>query len=129
LREFLLDAAKNFEIIAWTSSSRDYSDLVVAELEKQLHPFRFSHVLSQAEQTQSEDKEISVKSLEVLAEGRDEKEMIVLDNHMSSFTNKLTNGIFVPSFQLHDFDTEEVLPSLAKYLNSFVHPREQKGSR
>eukprot|EP00356_Strombidium_inclinatum_P012402 CAMPEP_0170479904 /NCGR_PEP_ID=MMETSP0208-20121228/947_1 /TAXON_ID=197538 /ORGANISM="Strombidium inclinatum, Strain S3" /LENGTH=68 /DNA_ID=CAMNT_0010752365 /DNA_START=2743 /DNA_END=2949 /DNA_ORIENTATION=+ len=45
---------------------------------------------------------------------------------MSNFTNKLTNGIFVPTFQLHQYDTEQVLASLSQYLQDFVREEHAK---
>jgi len=41
-----MEAAKNFEIIAWTSNQDDYAKELAAEVEAQLAPFKFDHVLS-----------------------------------------------------------------------------------
>ena len=98
MKDFLIRAAEYFEIIAWTSSQKDYSDLVTKEVERKLHPFKFSHTLCIQEQAPSVDKDIFVKSLEILQGNRRQSDIIIMDSHMSNFTNSLTNGIFVPSF-------------------------------
>ena len=56
-----------------------------------------------------------MKHIQVLtAGGRTEENIIFIDNTMSNFTNKLTNGIFVPAFLLSEQDF--ILKSLQQYL-------------
>lgn len=39
---------------------------------------------------------------------------------MQNFTNKLTNGIFLPYFNPSEFGQDIALPSLLRYLLSFI---------
>ena len=39
---------------------------------------------------------------------------------MSNYTNRLTNGIFVPLYRLHEDPTDGALEILLKYLGDFV---------
>ena len=43
---------------------------------------------------------------------------------MSSFTNRLTNGIFVPCYRLHLDSEDNTLKSLLKYLFEFIQTQE-----
>ena len=47
-------------------------------------------------------------------------DIIIVDSQMSNYTNKLTNGIFVPPFRLHNDLDDDILKMLLKYLGSFV---------
>jgi hypothetical protein len=38
---------------------------------------------------------------------------------MSNFTNKLTNGIYLPPYSLHDDKNDKILQTLGHYLLSF----------
>ena len=66
--------------------------------------FKFDICLTLADQIQSEDKDFFVKNMELLVEagGRSPRDIIYVDTEMSSFTNKLTNGILVPTYRLND---------------------------
>ena len=50
LHMFLTEASKVFEIIVWTSSTEEYSNLIVDLIEKSLS-FKFDYVLSLSNQT------------------------------------------------------------------------------
>ena len=39
---------------------------------------------------------------------------------MSNYTNRLTNGIFVPLYRLHEDPEDAVLEILLKYLGDFI---------
>jgi hypothetical protein len=41
---------------------------------------------------------------------------------MSNYTNRLTNGIYVPVYNLHEDNQDIVLPILLNYLTSFKDP-------
>ena len=38
---------------------------------------------------------------------------------MQNFTSKLTNGVFLPAYRLHEDQTDQLLKSLLAYLLSF----------
>lgn len=50
LKEFLESLQKHFEIIAWTSSQSDYTELLVDTIQNTLD-FRFDYILSVSDQT------------------------------------------------------------------------------
>ena len=63
-----------------------------------------------------------MKSLEVLTGegGRTEKDIIIVDIEMHSFTNRLTNGLLVPTYKINDQQSDNILLVLLKYLSTFV---------
>mmetsp|Transcript_21059 Transcript_21059/g.32617 ORF Transcript_21059/g.32617 Transcript_21059/m.32617 type:complete len:111 (-) Transcript_21059:254-586(-) len=98
LKEFLYAAQKHFEIILWTSSQDKYTEGLVQSLQESLD-FKFDQVLSSDQQTPSEEKEFTVKNIEVLTGlgGRIDKDIVMIDTTLEAYTNRLTNGIFVPT--------------------------------
>lgn len=50
---------------------------------------------------------------------RQEKDLIIVDNHMANFTNRLTNGIWLPTYRIIDDSEDDTLKILIKYLLSF----------
>lgn len=52
--------------------------------------------------------------------GRQEHDIIMVDTELVSFTNRLTNGVFCPSFKLHEDPQDVTLKILFKYLYTFV---------
>ena len=112
---------KDFEIIAWQSSQFDYSEKIIDIVESSLR-FKFDHKLSLIEQNASEDNSYYVKNIDILTGlgGRNPQDIIVVDHQMSNFTNKLTNGIYLPPFSLHDDKNDKMLQTLGHYLMSFA---------
>ena len=43
---------------------------------------------------------------------------------MSNFTNRLTNGIFLPCYRMHEDESDKMLMVLLKYLGSFIYSSE-----
>ena len=41
---------------------------------------------------------------------------------MSNFTNRLTNGIFLPCYRMHEDENDVMLKTLLKYLGEFIFP-------
>ena len=78
---------------------------------------KFDHSLSIEDQSVSEDYSFYVKSLNLLIQERKIGDMIIVDSVMSNFTDKLTNGIYLPPYSLHDDDL--ILKELTSYLLSF----------
>ena len=39
---------------------------------------------------------------------------------MSNYTNKLTNGIFLPPYRLHNDSDDQILKMLLKYIGGFI---------
>jgi hypothetical protein len=86
--------------------------------------FKFDHTLSLCEQNASEDNSFYVKNIDILTGmgGRNPQDIIIVDCQMSNFTNKLTNGIYLPMYSLHNDKNDIMLKSLSKYLYSFTNP-------
>ena len=84
--------------------------------------FKFDHKLSLPEQNASEDNSYYVKNIDILTGmgGRNPQDIIIVDCQMSYFTNKLTNGIYLPLYSLHDDKNDKMLKSLGQYLQSFT---------
>ena len=121
LNEFLNEAQKNFEIILWSSSQADYSALLIDLVESTLN-FKFDYVFTLADQTQSEEKDLYVKDIGILlgAGKRVVNDVLIVDTQMSNYTNKLTSGIFIPPYRLHNDSDDQVLKMLLKYLGGFI---------
>ena len=115
-REMIGALKDKFELIAWQSSQQDYAQHIVALVEYKFG-IKFSHSLSIEDQNVSEDFTFYLKNLDLLTKERKISEILIVDSVMSNFTNRLTNGIYLPPFSLHSDDY--ILKDLAKYLATF----------
>ena len=115
-REMISQLKEKFELIAWQSSQKDYAQHIVAMVESQFD-MKFSHSLSIEDQNVSEDFTFYLKNLDILLKEREISSIIIIDSVMSNFTNRLTNGIYLPTFSLHNDD--DILRDLTSYLLSF----------
>lgn len=108
-------------MIAWSSSRGDYAKNLVEVLETQLE-FKFDYSLSLADQSSSEEKDFFFKNIEILIDkgGRSNQDVLIIDTQMANYTNRLTNGIFVPLYRLHEDPDDAVLTTLLKYLGDFI---------
>ena len=63
-----------------------------------------------------------IKDIEILlGQGkRHVNDILIVDTQMSNYTNKLTNGIFLPPYRLHNDVDDTILKVLLKYLGGFV---------
>ena len=121
-KAFLKTMQKYYEIIAWQSSQLDYSEQIINLIESALH-FKFDHKLSLVEQNASEDNSYYVKNIDILTGplgNRNPQDIVVVDCQMSNFTNKLTNGLYLPPYSLHDDKNDRMLKSLGQYLLSLA---------
>ena len=66
--------------------------------------FQFDFTLSMSHQTPSEQNDFYQKNIDLLTGlgGRQEQDIIIIDSQMQNFTNKLTNGIYLPAYRLHE---------------------------
>jgi hypothetical protein len=65
----------------------------------------------------SEDFSFYLKNIDLLTKERKLNDIIMVDSIMSNYTNRLTNGIYLPPYSLHIDDT--ILKELTNYLLSF----------
>ena len=70
-------------------------------------------------QAEDSGESFYVKSLDILTANRQEKDIIIVDNHMANFTNRLTNGIWLPTYRIIDDSEDHTLKILIKYLLDF----------
>jgi hypothetical protein len=56
---------------------------------------------------------------------RSEKDIIIIDNQMSNYTNRLTNGIFLPKYRMDKDYSDTILMDLLQYLLQFVPTQAQ----
>lgn len=63
-----------------------------------------------------------IKDIDILlGEGnRIVNEILIVDTVMANYTNKLTNGIFIPPYRLHNDVEDNTLKMLLKYLGGFI---------
>ena len=66
------------------------------------------------------ENEIYIKDLKILEEGRSLKDLVIVDNTISSFFLQLSNGI--PIYDYTGDKSDKVLPLLAEYLMHQVMP-------
>ena len=64
------------------------------------------------------ENDIFIKDLKILEEGRDLKDIIIVDNCIQSFFLQLSNGI--PIYDYTGDKKDEVLLTLTGYLKSFL---------
>jgi hypothetical protein len=97
----------------------DYSEKIIDIIETNLK-FKFDHKLSLIEQNPSEDNSYYVKNIDILtgSGNRNPSDIVIVDSQMSNFTNKLTNGIYLPPYSLHDDKNDKILQTLGHYLLS-----------
>jgi hypothetical protein len=84
--------------------------------------FKFDHCLTLADQAPSEEHEFFVKNIEILGGNREQSEILIVDSQMSNFTNRLTNGVFLPCYRMHEDEGDRMLEVLLKYLGEFILP-------
>jgi len=110
LKEFLSTISKEFEVVIFTASKKDYADLVLNAIDPE-NKF-FSHRLYR-ESNLFIKNGVFVKDLRIVA-NRDLKNCVIVENNILSFSNQLSNGILVPSF--FDNPNDNYLSCLIGYL-------------
>jgi len=94
LNEFLSTISKEFELVIFTASKKDYADLVINAIDPE-NKF-FSYRLYRESNIFIKNG-IFVKDLRIIA-NRDLRHCVIVENNILSFSNHLSNGILVPSF-------------------------------
>ncbi len=114
LREFLEDMEKRYELIVYTAASSDYADNVVNYIENKAkkRPL-FTHILYGTQCIKMQGLCV-FKYLNVLCEGREIKNIVIVDNTVRNYALSIRNGIPIRDFRGNENDQELVY--LAKYL-------------
>lgn len=101
---FLCEAAKHFEIIAFTAGTAEYADLVLDTLDPSKSIFRHRLYRDQV------NLQTGGKDLRLI--NRDLANTILVDNSHSSFVYQLSNGVPITSFVGNDSSDSALLTLL-----------------
>ena len=66
------------------------------------------------------ENEIYIKDLKILEEGRNLKDVVIIDNTIQSFFLQLSNGI--PIYDYTGDKSDNILPILSEYLLNHIYP-------
>ena len=102
----------HYELIVFSMSQPAYTKSVVEAIEAGGAKI-FAHVLSSKHTI---DKYF-IKDVKILLNGRNLKNLLIVDCRMKSFMTTLANGVFVPHFDGNESD--DYLEYLAQYLLDF----------
>jgi len=114
LMEFLNIISKDFELIIFTASKKDYADVVINSIDP--NNTIFSYRLYRENNIFIKNG-LYVKDLRII-ENRSLKQCVLVENNILSFANQLTNGILVPSFFYNPNDN--YLTCLIGYLTNEI---------
>ena len=112
LDTMLQTLSKHYELIVFSTSQPSYTKAVVDAI--QANGTYFSHVLSNKHTI---DKYL-IKDMKILMNGRNLKDLLIVDNRIKSFMTTLANGVFVPVFDGSEDDN--YLEYLQQYLLDFA---------
>lgn len=112
----MLDILRDhFELILYTCGTANYAAAFVESVEKNGGNKKyFDHVLSLQHCLYSMENEIYIKDLKILEEGRNLKDVVIVDNTISSFFLQLSNGI--PIYDYTGDKSDNILKLLTNYL-------------
>ena len=111
----MLDTLRNhFELILYTCGTASYAQAFSESVEKNGGKRYFDHVLSLQHCLYSMENEIYIKDLKILEEGRNLKDIVIVDNTCQSFFLQLSNGI--PIYDYTGDKQDQMLPLLSDYL-------------
>ncbi len=83
MHEMLDELSKDFELILYTCGTASYAACFAEAVQKKRKYFH--HVLCISHCLYSIENELFIKDLKILEEGRDLKDVIIVDNNISSF--------------------------------------------
>jgi len=114
LTKFLEFASKNFEVVIYTASDKDYADYIIDEIDPKGKYVSFRlyrpSILNIADN-------IYTKPLDIL-ENRKLENIILIDNSIYNFILNKENGYLIPSFYDNKYDCE--LIKLESYLKKEI---------
>ena len=120
LFEFLDALRPHFEIILYTCGTAAYAAAFAESVEKKGEKKYFDHVLSLQHCLYSMENEMYIKDLKILEEGRNLKDVIIVDNTIQSFFLQLSNGL--PIYDYTGDKNDKILPALSDYLVNYILP-------
>lgn len=111
----LEELSKHFELILYTCGTATYAQCIAETVQKKQK--YFDHVLCLSHCLYSMENEMFIKDLKILEEGRNLRDVVIVDNNIQSFFLQLSNGI--PIYDYTGDKNDDVLLSLTEYLKSF----------
>ena len=90
--EVLTELKKDFELIIFTSSSKIYCEGILKNIIEVNGPI-FDYKLFKNHLYYKSDHKYPIKNLDILLEGRTLKEIVIVDNRASNYSDHVYNGI------------------------------------
>lgn len=113
-KEILEISNKYYEVIVFTASHKWYADVILDYIDPEKKYFQ--HRLYREHCIPTQDN-VYIKDLRIF-EGRDLKDLIIVDNAVYSFGSQLSNGIPILPFKFDKEDTE--FKCLMEYIESIA---------
>lgn len=110
VKSFLENISKEYEIVVFTASKKEYANVILDFLDPENKIF--SHRLYRESCIPLFGK-IFIKDLRIISD-RNQSDMVIVDNSIYSFTNQISNGVLITSFFSDSNDKE--LGNLENYL-------------
>lgn len=96
VHEVLLELSKHFELIVFTAACVSYAEIVVDLIEEE--SLFFDYILHREQCLYVKEQKTFIKDLKLLSEGRDLKNMVLIDNKVKSYMLNIENGIPIKDF-------------------------------
>ncbi len=106
------ELVKDFEIILYTCGTQGYARAFAEAVENGKH--YFDHMLSMQHCLHSYENDLYIKDLKILEDGRNLKDIVIVDNCVQSFFLQLSNGI--PIFDYTGDKNDTIMLNLTLYL-------------
>ena len=95
LYDFLDYASKEFELIVFTASEKEYADAIINYIEKDKKYFKMRLYRNHCIYI---EPGLYIKDLRIFSGYKKMEDIIIVDNSLFSFANQLNNGILITSF-------------------------------
>ena len=95
LYEFLEYVSKEFELIVFTASEKEYADAIINYIEKYKKYFKMRLYRNHCIYI---EPGLYIKDLRIFSGYKKMEDIIIVDNSLFSFANQLNNGILITSF-------------------------------
>ena len=95
LYEFLEYVSKEFELIVFTASEKEYADAIINYIEKDKKYFKMRLYRNHCIYI---EPGLYIKDLRIFSGYKKMEDIIIVDNSLFSFANQLNNGILITSF-------------------------------
>ena len=95
LYEFLDYASKEFDLIIFTASEKEYADAIIDYIERNKKYFKMRLYRNHCIYL---EPGLYIKDLRIFTEHKNMEDIIIVDNSLYSFANQLNNGILITSF-------------------------------